>query len=501
MKAINLLSLLSAKLDLKTENFIQYIEQFGINPKIRTTELEDLQSLVTEMLNLTDSFHIVNNYYVGFMIHQIGKEFDLLRIGPHSVINIELKMKSNEEKMTKQLIQNEYYLKFLDLEIYNFTYVSSTKKLYTLIDSSYIEEVDFSVLLDKLHEQSTTITGDLNELFDPTNYLVSPFNAPQSFIEDKYFLNAQQSTYKREILQLNPIEKSVFIAIKGGSGTGKTLLTYDIAKEYLRNAKKVLIFNCGQLNIGHKKLIRQYNWPIEPISSYTGVDCTELYDFTKYNLIIFDEAQRLYKNKFLQLIELLQRAKVKCIFTFDPDQCITCTEIEDNVAHLIEADVNPYTFELTTVVRHNKEIHDFINRLFDLSRRPEIQLYSNVTIQYFSSKQATTNYLCYLREEGWRIIDYTPDSYIDHPDNDHSIDASREHSDIIGQEFDHVVAVLDDYFYYKKNGKLSTKDFETKPYYSPSKMLYQNINRTRKKLHIVVVNNADVLKQILSILN
>lgn len=500
MKAINLLSLLSAKFDLSDMNFMKYIEQFGINPRIRTSELEDLKSLVEELLKRTHSYDISNNYYVGFMINQIGKEFDLLRIGDKSVVNIELKRASNEEKVTKQLVQNKYYLKFLDVDIYNFTYVSSTKKLYVLRNSRHIEETDFQELIDRLNEQSLRDINDLNDLFDPTNYLVSPFNSTDAFIADKYFLSAQQSTYKREIINLKPVDAPVYIAIKGGSGTGKTLLTYDIAKEYMRSNKKILLFNCGKLNSGHDKLMHDYQWPIRAISNYSPIYGDGKINFNEYELVIFDEAQRLYKNKLLKILELFQQTTIKCIFSYDPDQCLTSLEIQDNIPKLIEENLQPHKYELTNIIRHNKEISAFINNLFDLSRPSTLKKYSNVSIQYFSSKQATKGYLQFLRNEGWKIIDYTISNYIENPDNDHSLPIYNRQEDV-GHELDNVVAIIDDYFYYKSNSKLTTKESEEQLRYFPSKMLYQNISRTKKKLQIVVVNNSEVLNKILRILN
>lgn len=503
MKTINLLSLLSAKEDLNAMNFSKYIEQFGINPRIRAGEIEDLEALVDEFMRRGNQFDILNHYYVGFMIKQIGKEFDLLRIGEDSVINIELKLISTEEKIIKQLVQNQHYLKFLDVEVYSFTYISSTKKLYALVGQEKIEEVDFEILIEKLKEQKMKEIGDLDELFDPTNYIVSPFNSTDAFIEDKYFLSAQQSTYKKEIIQLIPTEQSIFIAIKGGSGTGKTLLTYDIAKEYMRQSKRVLIFNCGKLNNGHVKLKTHYHWSIEAIRNYSEYDDHSEIDFEQYELIIFDEAQRIYKNKFLKLTSFLQQLKIKCIFSYDPNQCLTAFEIENNIPKLIEETLHPYQYELTNIIRHNKEIHEFINKLFDLSKHAKIQNFADISIQYFSIKSATTSYLQSLQKEGWKVIDYTETRYIEHPDNDHIITTGENFRDGIGigQELDNVVAVIDESFYYKPNHKLSTKDLGKQTYYQPTQMLYQNISRTKKKLQIVIYNNPDVLDEILKILN
>lgn len=498
LKTINLVSLISAKEDLDAINFAKYIEQFGINPRIRASEIKDIKALVGEFKKRDDQFDIFNDYYVGFMIKQIGKEFDLLRIGENSIINIELKLISTEEKIKKQLVQNRHYLKFLDVNVYHFTYISSTKKLYFLVGPDRIEEIGFEVLIKKLKEQKIKEIEDLNELFDPTHYLISPFT--EAFIEDKYFLSAQQSTYKRDIINLTPSEQAIFVSIKGGTGTGKTLLTYDIAKEYMRQSKKVLIFNCGKLNDGHDRLKTEYHWPIEAISNFNEGSSLEL-DIQQYELIIFDEAQRMYKNKFLKLTNLIEQLKIKCIFSYDPDQCLTELEIENNIPKLIEENLNPHQYELTTIIRHNKEIHAFINNLFDLSKQANIDHYSDVSIQYFSSKNATTSYLQLLQQDGWKVIDYTKEQYIDNPDNDHKITAGANYQYGASQELDHVVAVIDEYFYYKRNHKLTTNDIEKQTFYQPTKMLYQNISRTKKKLHIVIHNNSDVLDKILKILN
>ncbi|MGM9944987.1 MAG: ATP-binding protein, partial [Lysinibacillus sp.] len=98
--------------------------------------MDDLHSLVDVITSITKHTNILNHFYVGFKINQISKEFDLLRIGENSIINIELKRESTKRKITKQLIQNQYYLKFLNVPIYNFTYVALTKKLYMLVDST-----------------------------------------------------------------------------------------------------------------------------------------------------------------------------------------------------------------------------------------------------------------------------------------------------------------------------------------------------------------------------
>lgn len=496
MRPINLFSLLNAKEDLDEENFIQYLEQFGINPRLRTSELYDLRAFVEELRKGQKAIEIYNGYYVGYMIKQIGKEFDLLRIGKNYVVNIELKREGHIEKVTRQLVQNRHYLKFLDVDVYNFTYISSTNTLYQLNEQNQVVVVEMQCLVEKLLQQQIHVIDNLDDLFDPSNYLVSPFNATEAFMEDKYFLSAQQNTYKREIITAKPVEQSKVFAIQGGPGTGKSLLTYDIAKEYIRQSKKVIIFNCGRLNGGHIKLIDEYRWPIVPISKFYEVIQDEK-NLSKYDLIIFDEAQRLYLNKLKEFIRLLEKSKTKCIFSYDPSQVLTVLEMKNKIPKIIETTLNPVKYELTEVIRYNKEIHSFIKKLFDLSSNTPMQQYSNVSIQYFSSVQATKSYLHFLQRAGWKVIDFTPSRYLEpYPKNPLAVTTA----DVIGQEFDNVVAVIDDTFYYKPNNKLASKSNFKKPYYEPTKMLYQNISRARKKLHVVVVNNLVVMEHILKIL-
>ncbi|MFO7318041.1 MAG: DUF2075 domain-containing protein [Bacilli bacterium] len=496
MKPINLFSLLNAKEDLDETNFIQYLEQFGINPRLRTSEFLDLHAFVESLRKGHETVEIYNGYYVGYMIKQIGKEFDLLRIGKDCVINIELKREGDIGKVTKQLVQNRHYLNFLDVDVYNFTYISSTNRLYQLNEHNQVDEIEIHTLIEKLQRQQLRVIENLDDLFDPSNYLVSPFNATEAFMEDKYFLSAQQSTYKREIITSKLVDQSKVFALQGGPGTGKSLLTYDIAKEYIRQSKNVIIFNCGRLNGGHIKLIHEYRWPIVPISKFHDVIHDES-NLSKYDLIIFDEAQRLYLKKLQEFIRLLEKSKTKCIFSYDPSQVLTAFEMKNKIPKLIETTLKPVKYELTEVVRYNKEIHSFIKKLFDLSSQVPMQQYSNVSIQYFSSVQATKSYLNFLQEAGWKVIDFTPSRYID-PSRNHPMAVTT--ADVIGQEFDQVAAVIDETFYYKPNNRLAAKVECRKPYYHPAKMLYQNISRTRKKLQVVVVNNLVVMDHILKIL-
>ena len=126
MKEVNLASIISAYDTFgKEELFNNYLSFFGVSLKER--EKKDLKSFfdrIRTSLKVLEGYYleVLEGYYLGFTIPQISKEFDILRIGKESVINVELKNEfTTEEKIKKQLKQNKYYLSFLGKDTFHFT--------------------------------------------------------------------------------------------------------------------------------------------------------------------------------------------------------------------------------------------------------------------------------------------------------------------------------------------------------------------------------------------
>lgn len=112
MKPVNLFQL-TRTTDLSC--FAQFEQQLSRRKDVlepKHEELECLRSFVDVMLsvngNISEAIRMLNNFYFSFIIPNISKEFDLLRISTNSVVNIELKSQANEEKINKQLIQNKH---------------------------------------------------------------------------------------------------------------------------------------------------------------------------------------------------------------------------------------------------------------------------------------------------------------------------------------------------------------------------------------------------------
>ena len=492
MKEANLISVLSAFKNLGKNSFDSYLAYHSI--KIKNSELKDLQVFVDNLKSLSKNTALFDKYFIGYSIPQIGKEFDLLRIDKDTIVNIELKRMSTEDKIITQLLRNKYYLSFLKRHTFCYTYVADEKKLYTFDDTNTLEEINLRQLLGILVSQDVRKIDNIDSYFNPSNYLVSPFNSTQEFIKGKYFLTKQQEEIKDEILDQFSLSTHSMISIKGSAGTGKTLLTYDIAKEVLHK-KETLVIHCGYLNGGQIQLTNDYGWNIIPAKEIMNQD------LSKYYLIIVDEAQRIYPNQLNHLISEVKKFSNNIIFSYNGQQTLRKKEINDNVPERIESELTIMPYELTNKIRTNKEIASFIQCLFSKKRSLVNYKYDNIELSYFDNYAEAKDFLQQLRVENWKIINYTPSSYATLPYEQHNLgDESDNAHTVIGQEFNNVVGVIDRHFYYK-SGYLSTRNYKNNPYYHPTKMLFQIVSRTRLKLGIVIIKNQEVLDRCLEILN
>ena len=492
MKEVNLISLVQAFKGLEKPICESYFRLFNVFPK--EIELIDLDLFIEQLQQINPDISIFDNYFIGYTIPQISKEFDLLRFGDDCVINIELKSENTGAKIYKQIIRNQYYLSFLKMKVYSYIYVSSEKQLYTLDINQNMITASFEELFYTLSNQKILEIFNIDSLFNPSNYLVSPFNSTDEFIEGKYFLTSHQEEIKVECIKIINRKGTSFLSICGKAGTGKTLLTFDIAKEFINSGQKVLILHCGYLNQGHLKLQNEYGWDIVAIKNLTAPKLSD------YFLIILDETQRIYPSQLDLIINQIKTNNGNCIFSYDKQQCLRQKEINNNISQLISVKTSSKVFTLTDKIRTNKEIASFIIALFDKSKVFEKLDMNNVELNYFQNNRDAKKYITLLGEQGWKIINYTQSNRDNYPYDEYNISSEDNAHGVIGQEFDKVIAVIDHCFYYDGND-LATRYYVNSPYYHPSKMLFQIMTRTRRKLSVVVINNAEIMLRCLNILN
>lgn len=295
------LFLLTKTKPLNNEEFNKYIKSISKSKrelKVRDYERENLYQLVNLFINNDISTELMKGFYYSYSIYQIGKEFDLIKISTDFVLNIEIKSEfTSFEKIKNQLLINSYYLKNIKSVVNAFTFIANTNTFYKLNHQLEIVEVDINDIKNILLASFQYINENLDEIISPSHYLVSPFNDIAKFMNNEYFLTNQQLQIKKEILKdVYEVSQYKFYKIVGDAGTGKTLLIYDLAKELSKN-KKICIVHSGILNQGHYKL-QECLIHCEIFSAKEFKNC----NYSKYEIFIFDEIQRLYEYQFKDFI-------------------------------------------------------------------------------------------------------------------------------------------------------------------------------------------------------
>jgi DNA transposition AAA+ family ATPase len=467
---------------------------------LKEHEVDCLKNLCNALVTIGAPIDIFDGYYLDYEIPQISKEFDLLRIGSNKVIDIEIKTEATAEKVKKQLLKNKYYLTYLNRPIELYAYVESQNILYFIDENDYISQISLGCLVKSLSEQVDIFTGNLDELFNPSNYLVSPFNSTHKFVEGKYFLTGQQASIESQTDTLFAKADRCIISIEGKPGTGKTLWIYHYAKRLMDKGNRVLIIHTGNLNDGQRILREEYEWQIYPVKSTShllaeGVD----HNGSKYDCIIVDETQRINIEQLHAIFDFIDKCKIKCIIGFDRAQVLCGKEITSNVVPLIESKRNR-GFKLTEKIRTNKEIAYFIKAMFDLKKTPKGRI-NNVSVIHFADYATAKSYID--TKEDYHFISYTPSQYY-HNEIDDLLYCGKESAKetahyAVGQEFDNVITVIDSIFCYDDKRVLQSRSRGGNPY-NQVKMLFQAVTRVRRKLEIVVINNPPVFKELLLLL-
>jgi len=495
---INLVSLrqtYDACMTQAPELFYSYLDNFGIKLN-KVQEREDLMFFIDRIRDDAGASHL-SDFYIGYTIPQISKEFDLLRLGSNYILNIEIKHISTPDRIEKQLRQNRYYLLALKPAVRIFSCIVSTGEIYGIDEkSAEMYKTTAEALIRAIKEQEIEKVDDIDRLFSPKQYLVSPLSSPEKFINQYYFLTNHQEEIKKSVLNSFAREEVKCALISGTAGTGKTLLVYDISYHFkIRQRQEVYLIHCGKLSEGHLYL-KNKDWNIFEIHDYhTALRAAD----QSGGLVVFDEAQRIHERQIMDIFDRMPPMNAKFIFSYDPKQYISNAE---NKGALFKQLKVPYiSHTLKTTIRTNKEIASFINKLLDLRRLrydPHIQ-YKNIYLQYFDDVASLRNFLDHLKyKEGWEVLNYTDRSdpaefaFYEYEDR-----TNKSVHDIIGLEFDKVAVVINEYFYYH-NGRLYSKGHPTE--YQMSQMLFQQMTRTRDQLFIVIYKNLEVLRWCLEIL-
>ncbi len=468
--------------------------------KCRTEEIDMISSIVDQFFLCGAAPHAYDGWFYAFTIPQIGKEFDLLRISEDAVINIELKSQPVElRRVEKQLYQNRYYLGHLNKKIYSFTLIHDYESMRVMRYDNGLKYSSFEEIISIIGKDYCE--SGIEQFFDPCFYLVSPINTPDRFLEKEYFLNNQQTSIRKSIMEADP-ERRLF-GIRGSAGTGKTLLLYDIAFAY-GETRPTCIVHSGMLSEGHQYL-KEHADRVDLLPAKM-VDRQTL---EKYEIICVDETQRLYASVLDDILGAAEQESKRCIFAYDFSQALSKSEIRRNNPERLNATPGFEEFRLKDKVRTNNKINSFIRNMLRLYDRPKRKMtYEAVDVLCANDTREANLILRLFMSRGYQLITLFP-SPVDEgdavvrsegdPDALYYADAASSR-EVIGQEYDKVIVVMDSNFYYNEFGELAGRS-QPDPDYLFTRLFYQNITRARSSLSFVVLNNPEVFETLIKIKN
>lgn len=493
MKALNLFTLCNA---IGNANFDLYEKQLSHREEIikhKDYELDTLAKLTNKLLQNPSRIRALDGFFFSYTINQIGKEFDLIKFDKNvGILNIELKSQDiGDEKILKQLLRNKYYLEAVSNNVFLYTYVADIDTLYKLSTDDTLIGVAFTELQKINGEMEHYCESGIDELFQVSNYLISPLNTPEKFLAGSCFLTQNQEDIKRNI-DSKILDGTRLFGITGDAGTGKTLVLYDIAKQYASRNKKVCVIHCGIKCEGHCVI----NDAIDNLTIFEAKDIGRV-DLSGYEVILIDEAQRIYTSDLNAIIKLQSECNKLVFFAYDFVQTLSVAEKKRNIPQRLLEISGFYEQKLSDKIRTNKSMVSFIRNMMNLTCVPRHKMdYSNIDIIYAPNVDSAKSIIRSYDNDDYTFINYTQSRFYSNSIDEFGARLNTHH--VIGQEYDKVVIFMDLNFQYGEDGHLQAKVHPNPDYYF-YKLLYQALSRCRKKLCIVVIDNYMLFEKLIGI--
>lgn len=461
---------------------------------LRENEYYDFNELIKILKKETNRDFL--GWFLGVNINLVP-DFDAVKFYEKSAVIFELKASGRTEAFDNAKItfekQNKI-LKSLGIEtIYDFLFVEEEKEIFKFKNNvlKKIEPEKVIEVLEKFDGESKNILENL----EPKSFLVNPFENTDKFFRGEYFLNTNQQRVVENIKQ-----KKGLVAVSGTAGTGKTLIAYDLIREWDKNKKIIFIFT-GDIRDEHKKIEEKlFNTKFVSIKNFNKSE--NLDNLDEYDVVIIDEAQRMRSNQRRIFFPYFQNNKdsEKVILTlFDSRQSLGPKELDIAFENAIQNLVSIFT--LKNNVRSNKFVSGFIDWIFKINNEPNDQTIKNdlkkyVDIQYFDNAESSKEWIESKQEEGYSFLTPTEANYgYSSSEKFSTFSGKKNVHKVIGSETEKVVTYLDENFYYDDKNNLLDRNNE---YYYLNHALFVNLSRAQSRISLAVINNSEIYKKIMS---
>lgn len=502
---INLLSFFEAE---KKKEIFELYRRINCIENLSDEEINGIKTIYRkfiEYLDVNDSK--LSGYFLGKQYKRVvSEEFDILRFSDKKIINIELKSERiSDEEIKRQLNRHDYFLKSIDidLEVKLFTYIQETDELFKYCDNKKdIVPCKFNELIDEI--PTDFVEKNLLERLNPTSFIISPYSDIKRFSSSQYFFNIQQKDAE------NLLKKSDkrLLGLRGGAGTGKSLILFDVAEYFSSNLEyKVLFIFCSKMEVDEIM-------NIDKVVSFKFTDIVNVVniDLETFDIIIIDESQRLTKSQWDNYISLLDQGKIdKLILSVDNAQTLRPEEkelnIEDKLKKISENDKDKieYVDYLTNSVRSDIELETFIKKLFDKKKSIKEIDFPKVNAVYFENENNARDFIEYCRNKENFVPIELPEckkfknGYVYSTELEKIYNSSNSAFNVVGREFDRVVLPLRQEISYDSEGKLIIDTKENYRYLAEN-CLFQAITRVKSELLLVVIGNEKLYRKIYEIL-
>lgn len=384
------------------------------------------------------------------------------------------------------------------------------------------------------------VKEDIGRFFRARDYLISPIKTPEKFLEGRYFLTNQQADFRRRVLETmeafsgffrerkeisvfkacrNDLEKKPtvcgekrelqesdfsgdpalsgrisgmetdlkdkvpVISLTGNTGTGKTLLMLDLAMELSRK-RKVLFIHGGPLREGHRTINSRLHKVRIVSGTESGEDVlknqlNEIKEMGEINYLLVDEANRFSSPVLEELLVGAQAQGIPCVFSYDSCSILTPVPAMEN-AEAVIGRFETLRLELSGNIRINRQIFSFLRTLFNQKDRTGSADYSCIDVLCAANSGEARLLADHYMKLGYERLDVSPESI--------------RSGKTISQEFDRVLMILDDHFYYDDSLHLCADGSK-----GVVSNLYEGLSRAREKLCLIIAGNPKLFSQILAI--
>ena len=335
------------------------------------------------------------------------------------------------------------------------------------------------------------------------------------------------------------------IGVSGIAGTGKTLLLLDLALE-LSKKQRILFVHSGPLRNGHQVIDQRLkNVDIIGEGSIPGADVSG------HACLLIDEADHLKEEPLKELLLRAEKCGIPVILSYDPHVLLfeadrtrsteagsrqsrepstgvpTVEELrveapatgalsaeEPSIAGELSAEVRSVgeltigdptagdpdagelipggptarfdrictmTLAFTGNIRINRPVYSFLRTLLNLGDRPGRHDYGCIDVVYAGRDEEKDLIEAYYRDRGYVLV------------SDRS--GAETEEDVIAREYDKVMMVLDDSFYYDDAGHLRSSENGREAL----RLLYEGLSRTRENLCLLVTGSKELFEAVLSV--